>query len=65
MQGFPRSDIDIPVVRADRHRLAGTFKFVTHLPIKIVSGNELLLDYRKVAFGVEFCYGIEFLQSND
>lgn len=22
-QGFPRSDIDIPAVRSDRHRLAG------------------------------------------
>lgn len=23
VQGFPRTDIDIPTVRADRHRLAG------------------------------------------
>ena len=23
LQGFPRTDIDIPTVRADRHRLAG------------------------------------------
>lgn len=23
LQGFPRADIDIPKIRADRHRLAG------------------------------------------
>lgn len=29
-QGFPRSDIDIPVVRAERHRLSGReFRLIT------------------------------------
>jgi len=27
LQGFPRADIDIPTVRADRHRLAGTMLY--------------------------------------
>lgn len=27
-QGFPREDIDIPVVRAERRRLAGDFSFL-------------------------------------
>ena len=62
MQGFLRSNIDIPVVRADRHRLAGMFatyrvnkKLSPTLPIEVGSGNELLSDYRKVVFDVEFC----------
>ena len=25
LQGFPRADIDIPAVRAERHRLAGKY----------------------------------------
>lgn len=28
MQGFPRADIDIPAVRADRQRLSGTLLII-------------------------------------
>ncbi|KAJ0788766.1 putative PDZ domain, 26S Proteasome non-ATPase regulatory subunit 9, PDZ superfamily [Helianthus annuus] len=41
-EGFPRSDIDIPVVRADRHRLAGLRNDHKDITEKISKNIELL-----------------------
>ncbi|KAI3771867.1 hypothetical protein L6452_03038 [Arctium lappa] len=41
-EGFPRSDIDIPVVRADRNRLAGLRNDHTDITEKISQNIELL-----------------------
>ncbi|KAL8206311.1 hypothetical protein R6Q57_009862 [Mikania cordata] len=41
-QGFPRSDIDIPVIRADRHRLAALRNDYKDITEKISENIELL-----------------------
>lgn len=41
-EGFPRSDIDIPIVRADRHRLAGLRNDHKDITEKISQNLELL-----------------------
>ncbi|MBA0744984.1 hypothetical protein Gogos_007579 [Gossypium gossypioides] len=35
-EGFPRADIDIPVVRAQRHRLAGRLQFIIFIFVRMV-----------------------------